>query len=179
MRKTIWAFIVVVAAADVYFTWSCRDSVAEWEANPVAAWVNSWAGLPGMFAYRVLWLGFAAAMAWMRTPLSRLVTPVWGAGHLYLLVLLVQAYPHLPQLRAYAIANDPARGVGAWDGPATLADARPAPPPRAVTGVRLTAATGIVTRTTAFRPNNLSPWVAWDGATRVARAGSNHRTISD
>jgi hypothetical protein len=102
MRKYIWTFVIVVALADAGFTWACRQSAPDWESNPAAVAVMSWLGAPGAIAYRFLWLAFAACMARTKTRLSWLVTPVWCAGHLYLLVILCQSLPYAP-----AIAGDP------------------------------------------------------------------------
>jgi hypothetical protein len=98
MRYWLWVFILAVAVADASFTWRCRESVAEWESNPVATWVFRWGGALGAIAYRGLWLAFAAAIARVKSRLSWLVTPVWAAGHLYLLVILLQTVPYAPVL---------------------------------------------------------------------------------
>jgi hypothetical protein len=90
-----WAFIVAVACLDVWFTWRFQDSVGEWEANPVARTVFRCEGVAATAVYRALWLAYAGLMARAKTRLGRLVTPVWGAGHVYLLIVLAQCYTHL------------------------------------------------------------------------------------
>jgi len=100
MKKLIWIFIVAVAAADVYVTWRCRDSVLQWEANPAASAVYRWQGVGGVTLYRSVWLAFAAAMAAAKTRLSWLITPVWGMAHVYLLIVLVQGLPDFMALQA-------------------------------------------------------------------------------
>jgi hypothetical protein len=45
--------------------------------------------------YRASWFCFAWLMARTRTRLSWLITPVWGTSHLFLLVILLQAFPGL------------------------------------------------------------------------------------
>jgi hypothetical protein len=95
MNRFVWSFVIVVALADTVFTWICRTSALDWEANPAAGAVMSWQGAPGAVAYRLAWLAFAARMSRTKTRLSWLVTPVWGLGHLYLLVILCQAMPYM------------------------------------------------------------------------------------
>jgi hypothetical protein len=99
MKKYIWAFMIGVAIIDIVFTWQCRSTVAEWEANPVACWAFESHGVLGAAIYRAAWLVYAAMMSWTRTRFSWLVTPIWGIGHCYLLVTLVQAYQYLPILQ--------------------------------------------------------------------------------
>jgi hypothetical protein len=94
MKKYIWSFVIAVAVVDSAFTWKCRDTALEWEANPAATTVISWLGAPGAIAYRFGCLAFAGSMAQTRTRLSWLVTPVWGIGHLYLLVILCRVLPY-------------------------------------------------------------------------------------
>jgi hypothetical protein len=96
----VWVFITVVASADVYVSWICRSSVLEWQANPVAALLFSWSGPAGILLYRAGWLVYARIMSGVKSHLSWLVTPVWGLGHLYLLITLVQLYPALAVLAA-------------------------------------------------------------------------------
>jgi hypothetical protein len=96
MNKWIWGFMLGVALVDVHFTWRYRETVAEWEMNPVACRAVQWAGVAGAAAYRALWLGFAGAMARTRTRLSWLITPVWGTAHVYLLITLIRAYQAIP-----------------------------------------------------------------------------------
>jgi hypothetical protein len=98
LKKSVWMFVLVVAIADVAFTCEFRQSVSEWEGNRVAGWILEREGVAGVVLYRALWLGFAWAMARSRARLSWLVTPVWGAGHVYLLVSLIRAYPYLAAL---------------------------------------------------------------------------------
>ena len=59
MKKLLWTFILSVAAADIYFTWRCCNSVLQWESNPAVVWVFCRAGLIGVVAYRLAWLAFA------------------------------------------------------------------------------------------------------------------------
>jgi hypothetical protein len=100
LKKSVWMFVLVVAIADIAFTWEFRVSFSDWEGNRVAGWVFERDGVSGVVLYRALWLGFAWAMARSRARLSWLVTPVWGAGHVYLLVSLIRAYPYLAALGA-------------------------------------------------------------------------------
>jgi|SRR5262245_24761582 len=93
MKRCIWAFILGVAVLDVSFTWKCRDSVKEWECNPVASQLMERGGTTAVILYRALWLAFAACMATTKTRISALITPVWCLGHLYLLLVLLQALP--------------------------------------------------------------------------------------
>ena len=95
----VWAFIVAVALADIYFSWQCQSSMLEWELNPVAARMFQWGGAIGMVLYRAGILGYAAAMSFVKTRFSWLVAPVWGLMHLYLLVVLARVYPYLPALQ--------------------------------------------------------------------------------
>jgi hypothetical protein len=99
VKNLIWAFILGVALADVNFTWRCRQSVTEWESNPAASVIFEWQGVFGAALYRAVWLGYAAVLARFRTRLSWLITPVWGLGHAYLLIVLVQCYRYLPVLQ--------------------------------------------------------------------------------
>jgi hypothetical protein len=94
MKKYVWSFVIAVTVADSAFTWVCRDSALEWELNPAATAVISWLGVPGAIAYRFACLAFAGSMARTKTRLSWVVTPVWGIGHLYLLVTLCQVLPY-------------------------------------------------------------------------------------
>jgi hypothetical protein len=95
----IWVFITVVALADVYITWTFRSSVLEWEANPIAAQLFRWWGPVGLVLFRLGWLAYAKIMSRTHSRLSWLVTPLWGMGHLYLLVTLIQVYPALGVLQ--------------------------------------------------------------------------------
>jgi hypothetical protein len=99
MKNLIWGFILGVAAMDIAFTWVCRDSANEWESNPIAALVFQSKGVLGAVVYRVAWLGYAGIMARLRTRLSWIITPVWGVGHVYLLITLIQACQYVPTLR--------------------------------------------------------------------------------
>jgi hypothetical protein len=94
MKKYVWSFVIAVTLADSAFTWVCRHSALEWESNPAATAVISWLGVPGAIAYRFACLAFAGSMARTKTRLSWVVTPVWGIGHLYLLVILCLAFPY-------------------------------------------------------------------------------------
>jgi len=95
----IWVFISVVALADVYVTWTFRSSVLEWEANPIAALLFRWWGPLGVVVYRVGWLAYAKIISRTHSRLSWLVTPLWGVGHLYLVIALIQVYPDLVRLQ--------------------------------------------------------------------------------
>ena len=95
----IWGFIVAVAIADVYFTWQCQSTTLQWELNPVAVRVFQWGGVVGVTLYRVAVLAYAAAMSCVKTRFTWLVTPVWGAMHIYLLIILARVYPYLPALQ--------------------------------------------------------------------------------
>jgi hypothetical protein len=95
MKRYIWVFILTVAAADVYFSWSCRASIFEWEANPVASLACRQAGIGGAIALRAITLGYAALMARLRSRCGWLITPIGGIAHLYLLAVLARSYQHL------------------------------------------------------------------------------------
>jgi hypothetical protein len=99
LSKWVWGFIVAVALADVYFTWQCQGTTLEWELNPVAVGVFHWGGVAGVALYRIALLVYAAAMSRVKTRFTWLLTPVWGAGHVYLLVTLARVYPYLSVLR--------------------------------------------------------------------------------
>jgi hypothetical protein len=99
MKNLIWGFILGVAAMDIAFTCVCRDSANEWESNPIASLVLQSKGVLGAVVYRVVWLGYAGVLARLRTRLSWIITPVWGAGHVYLLITLIQSCQYLPTLR--------------------------------------------------------------------------------
>jgi hypothetical protein len=92
MKTYLWVFILVVAIADMAFTYAYANTAADWEANPVAAATLRNAGVAGAIGYRILWLGFAAVAARAKTRFSWLVTPVWGLGHAYLLAVLAWSY---------------------------------------------------------------------------------------
>jgi hypothetical protein len=94
MKKYVWSFVIAVTMADSAFTWVCRHSALEWESNPAASAVISWGGAPGAIAYRFACLTFAGSMARTKTRLSWAVTPAWGIGHVYLLVILCRALPY-------------------------------------------------------------------------------------
>ena len=94
MKKYVWSFVIAVTVADSAFTWVCRRSALEWESNPAASAVISWLGAPGAIADRFACLTFAASMARTKTRLSWVVTPVWGIGDLYSLVILCPASPY-------------------------------------------------------------------------------------
>jgi hypothetical protein len=94
MKKYVWSFVIAVAMADSAFTWVFRHSALEWESNPAATEIISRLGAPGAIAYRFACLAFAGSMARTNTRLSWVVTPVWGIGHLYLLVVLCRALPY-------------------------------------------------------------------------------------
>jgi hypothetical protein len=93
MKRFVWSFVIAVSVADSAFTWACRDSALEWEANPAATTIISWLGAPGAITYRFACLAFAGSMARTKTRLSWMVTPVWGIGHVYLLVILCRILP--------------------------------------------------------------------------------------
>jgi hypothetical protein len=99
MKNLIWGFILGVALMDVLFTWQYRQSALEWEVNPAASLVFQWKGVLGAAVYRAVWLGYAGVLARLRTRFSWLITPVWGAGHLYLLIVLIRSYQYMPALR--------------------------------------------------------------------------------
>ena len=99
MKNLVWGFILGVAAMDIAFTWECRDSAREWESNPIASFVLQSKGVLGAVVYRVAWLGYAGILSRLRTRLSWAITPVWGMGHLYLLITLIQSFQYLPALR--------------------------------------------------------------------------------
>jgi hypothetical protein len=93
MNKYIWSFVILVALADITFTWACRNTAAQWESNPAAMEIVSNMGPGAAIAYRLAWLAFAGVMARTRTRFSWLVAPTWAAGHAYLLCVLVQSLP--------------------------------------------------------------------------------------
>jgi hypothetical protein len=89
----MWCFVVLVALADISFTWVCRKTAVEWESNPAASGILTNMGPAAVIAYRVVWLVFAGLMARTKTRLSWLVTPTWAVGHAYLLCVLIQSLP--------------------------------------------------------------------------------------
>jgi hypothetical protein len=91
----IWVFILCVTVADACFFWIGCESAGDWELNPVALLALRWTGVAGVVLYRALWLCFAWRMARTNARLSWLITPVWGTSHLFLLVILLQAFPGL------------------------------------------------------------------------------------
>jgi hypothetical protein len=94
MKRFVWGFVIAVAVADAAFTWACRHTALEWEANPAATEVLSWLGAPGAIVYRFACLVYAGSMARTKTRLSWMVTPVWGVGHVYLLIILCRVFPY-------------------------------------------------------------------------------------
>lgn len=98
MKKYIWIFILTVAVADAYFSWSCRTSFLEWEANPVASFACRQTGIWGVLVLRALTLGYAALMASFRSRCGWLIAPACGMAHLYLLTVLAGCYRHLGAL---------------------------------------------------------------------------------
>lgn len=99
MKKYIWAFILAVAAADIYLTWACQASMLEWELNPVALFTFRHAGFAGAVAIRLLSLTSAGLVARLKSRCGWLVTPVCGLAHLYLLTVLAESYQYLPVLK--------------------------------------------------------------------------------
>lgn len=91
----VWLFVVLVTLADLHFFWMGRHLVEEWELNPVARAVFMSTGMMGTVTYRVGLLWFAMAASTMPVRYSWVVTAAWALGHLYLLVVLVMAYPYL------------------------------------------------------------------------------------
>jgi hypothetical protein len=85
----VWVFIFAVAVADTSFFWFQRDTAELWELNPMALAALQFTGMGGVIVYRAVWIGFAWRMARTRARYAWLVTPVWGTGHLYLLVVLL------------------------------------------------------------------------------------------
>jgi hypothetical protein len=126
MNKWIWIFVVLVACLDVEFFYQCQDSMLDWESNPVARWTFRSSGMPGIVVYRMFLLVFALAMSCTRTRWSRLVAPVWGAGHAYLLATLLLASPYLGTFRAGAYSHSltPAAAIRANAKLHTLTSAR-------------------------------------------------------
>jgi hypothetical protein len=94
MNKWIWTFVLLAACLDVEFCYKCRDSMLDWESNPVARWTYRSGGIAGVVAFRAFLLAFALGMSCTRTRWSRLVAPVWGAGHAYLLATLLLVCPY-------------------------------------------------------------------------------------
>jgi hypothetical protein len=109
MKKWIWTFVVCAAGLDVCFSYVCRDSMLEWESNPVARWAFQSYGLEGVILYRVLLLAFAMAMGFTKTRFSWLVAPTWGAGHAYLLVTLLAVGPYVSVLRTGSCQDSDSR----------------------------------------------------------------------
>jgi hypothetical protein len=107
----IWVFITVVTAADMCVTWEFRSSMLEWEANPIAVLLFRWSGPIGVLLYRAAWVAYARIMSRTHSRLSRLVTPLWGVAHLYLLMTLIQAYPALAVLQRACEAQATAETV--------------------------------------------------------------------
>jgi len=98
MKKLMWAFMIGVAVLDVWFTWSCRSTVSDWESNPIAALAFQYLGVTGAALYRGFWLLYAALMSWTQTRYSWMITPVWALGHAYLLVTLLQSMQYMAYL---------------------------------------------------------------------------------
>jgi hypothetical protein len=103
MNKYIWTFVGLAACLDVCFCYELRDSMLEWESNPLARWAFRSQGLSGVIVYRIFWLAFAVAMSRTRTSWSWLVAPTWGVAHAYLLVTLLLVGPYVSTLRAGTI----------------------------------------------------------------------------
>jgi len=109
MNKWIWGFVVSVACLDIGFCYKCQDSMLDWESNPVARWTFRSGGISGVVAFRALVLLFAVGMSCTTTRWSRLVAPIWGAGHAYLLMTLLLAGPYIGTLRAASTFQLPVR----------------------------------------------------------------------
>jgi hypothetical protein len=107
MNRWIWTFVVLAACLDVGFCYECRDSMLEWESNPLARGAFRTCGLAGVVLYRAFWLAFAFALSRTHTRLSWLIAPTWGAAHAYLMVTLLIAGPYVAALRTTDTAHSP------------------------------------------------------------------------
>src|SRR5262249_31834758 len=93
-----WAFVLGIAAYDVYFAWQYRLAFDEWEMNPVARWAAGLYGLGAVVALKAALLTFAVAAAWhchrIRHRLEVPFTLFVGGVHLLLSVQYLAV--HLP-----------------------------------------------------------------------------------
>jgi hypothetical protein len=58
-----WAFILLAAAYDTYFAWQYWSVLDAWEMNPVIVWLASYAGLPGVFTFKLFSMVFSTGLA--------------------------------------------------------------------------------------------------------------------
>ena len=58
-----WAFILLVAAYDMYFAWCYRRVLEAWELNPVASYLGRNYGIGTMLGFRCATVMFAAGLA--------------------------------------------------------------------------------------------------------------------
>jgi uncharacterized protein YjbJ (UPF0337 family) len=99
MNKWIWTFTVLTAFVDVCIPYRCQTTMLEWESNPLACLMLQSHGFAGVILFRVALLAFAMTMGCVKTRLSWLVAPTWGAAHAYLLLTLLVLGPQLTILQ--------------------------------------------------------------------------------
>jgi hypothetical protein len=97
MYGLAWAFILGVAAYDVYFAWHYAAVFDAWEMNPLARIGASRLGLGAVVGIKVLILTFAAVVALIshynrRRIATFLFTACVGAVHLALALHYVVGY---------------------------------------------------------------------------------------
>src|SRR5262245_36697091 len=59
-----WICVFLIAAYDIYFAWSFRDTFASWELNPLVRWAVETVGLFVVFGFRLAALVFVSALVW-------------------------------------------------------------------------------------------------------------------
>lgn len=79
----VWLFVLAVTVYDALWARYVLSDIHTWESNPVALWVYTRHGWPGMVGLRAGTLGFAFLVAWFTR--SRTLTQVCAVIHLYLL----------------------------------------------------------------------------------------------
>ncbi len=58
-----WAFILGVAAYDIYFAWQHRAFFDSWELNPLARWVAGHFGFAALLGFKAAVIGFGGLVA--------------------------------------------------------------------------------------------------------------------
>jgi hypothetical protein len=85
-----WAFIVVVAAYDMYFTWCYRAVLQHWELNPLACEAARLWGVGSLVGLRAATIAFGVTVGvYCHLTRHRLTVPytlVVGGAHAYLLL---------------------------------------------------------------------------------------------
>lgn len=96
-----WVFVFCVAAEDGRFAWQNRQELADWELNPLAAWMGSALGVQALLGFKATGLVFAFVMAaYCRSRgngIGKWLTAV--AGAVYLLLFLHYSINRLPICR--------------------------------------------------------------------------------